>query len=67
MSFWQGLKNFGSKIFHGVSSAAKCVAPVLHKVMSAVQGSFDATNPTAGMIARGVGTAVGGINKFLNR
>ncbi|KAA6366193.1 MAG: hypothetical protein EZS28_038280 [Streblomastix strix] len=63
----QGLKNFGSKILHGVTSAAKWVAPVLHKVMGAVSGPLGAINPTAGMIARGVGGAAGMANKFLNR
>ncbi|KAA6379323.1 MAG: hypothetical protein EZS28_025151 [Streblomastix strix] len=67
MGFWSGLKNFGSKILHGVTSAAKWVAPVLHKVMGAVSGPIGAINPTAGMIARGVGGAAGMANKFLNR
>ncbi|KAA6358289.1 MAG: hypothetical protein EZS28_046184 [Streblomastix strix] len=47
--------------------AAKWVAPVLHKVMGAVSGPLGAINPTAGMIARGVGGAAGMANKFLNR
>ncbi|KAA6401973.1 MAG: hypothetical protein EZS28_002502 [Streblomastix strix] len=47
MGFWSGLKNFGSKILHGVTSAAKWVAPVLHKVMGAVSGPLGAINPTA--------------------
>ncbi|KAA6372478.1 MAG: hypothetical protein EZS28_031995 [Streblomastix strix] len=67
MSFWSGLKNFGSKILHCVTSAAKWVAPVLHKVMGAVSGPLGAINSTAGMIARGVGGAAGMANKFLNR
>ncbi|KAA6390345.1 MAG: hypothetical protein EZS28_014128 [Streblomastix strix] len=67
MSFWSGLKNFGSKILHGVTSAAKWVAPVLSKVIGAVSGPLGAINPTAGMIARGVGGAAGIENKFLNR
>ncbi|KAA6358628.1 MAG: hypothetical protein EZS28_045845, partial [Streblomastix strix] len=67
MGFWSGLKNFGSKILHGVTSAAKWVAPVLHKVMGAVAPTIGAINPTAGMIARGVGGAAGMANKFLNR
>ncbi|KAA6394097.1 MAG: hypothetical protein EZS28_010379 [Streblomastix strix] len=67
MGFWSGLKNFGSKILHGVTSAAKWVAPVLHKVMGVVAPTIGAINPTAGMIARGVGGAAGMANKFLNR
>ncbi|KAA6380754.1 MAG: hypothetical protein EZS28_023718, partial [Streblomastix strix] len=47
--------------------SAKWVAPVLHKVMGAVSGPLGAINPTAGMIARGVGGAAGMANKFLNR
>ncbi|KAA6388288.1 MAG: hypothetical protein EZS28_016186 [Streblomastix strix] len=50
-----------------VTSAAKWVAPVLHKVMGAVSGPIGAINPTAGMIARGVGDAADMANKFLNR
>ncbi|KAA6374344.1 MAG: hypothetical protein EZS28_030131 [Streblomastix strix] len=65
--FWQVLKNFGSKILLGVTSAAKWVAPVLHKVMGAISGPLCAINPTADMIARGVGGAAGMANKFLNR
>ncbi|KAA6394061.1 MAG: hypothetical protein EZS28_010412 [Streblomastix strix] len=67
MGFWSSLKNFGSKVLHAVSSATKWVAPVLHKVMGAVNGPIGAINPTAGMIARGVGGAAGLANKFLNR
>ncbi|KAA6394494.1 MAG: hypothetical protein EZS28_009977 [Streblomastix strix] len=67
MEFWSGLKNFGSKILHGVTSAAKRVALVLHKVMIAVSRPLGVINPTAGMIARGVGGAAGMANKFLNR
>ncbi|KAA6381468.1 MAG: hypothetical protein EZS28_023004 [Streblomastix strix] len=67
MGFWSGLKNFGSKILYGVTSAAKWVAPVLHKVMGAVAPTIGAINPTAGMIARGVGGAAGMAGKFLNR
>ncbi|KAA6394650.1 MAG: hypothetical protein EZS28_009823 [Streblomastix strix] len=67
MGFWSGLKNFGSKILHGVTSAAKWVAPVLHKVIGPVFGPLGAINPTAGMIARGVGGAAGMANKFFNR
>ncbi|KAA6358820.1 MAG: hypothetical protein EZS28_045653 [Streblomastix strix] len=63
----QGFKKFGSKILHGVTSAAKWVAPVLHKVMGAVAPTIGAINLTAGMIARGVGGAAGMANKFLNR
>ncbi|KAA6357769.1 MAG: hypothetical protein EZS28_046704, partial [Streblomastix strix] len=33
MGFWSGLKNFGSKILHDVTSAAKWVTPVLYKVI----------------------------------
>ncbi|KAA6390286.1 MAG: hypothetical protein EZS28_014191 [Streblomastix strix] len=54
-------------LLHGVTSAAKWVAPVLHKVMGAVAPTIGAINPTAGMIARGVGGAAGMANKFLNR
>ncbi|KAA6392943.1 MAG: hypothetical protein EZS28_011533 [Streblomastix strix] len=61
------LKNFGSEVLHGASSAAKWVAPVLHKVMGAVSGPIGAINPIAGMIARGVCGAAGMANKFLNR
>ncbi|KAA6384716.1 MAG: hypothetical protein EZS28_019757 [Streblomastix strix] len=60
-----GLKNFVSKILHGVTSAAKWVAPVLHKVMVAVSGPIGTINPTAGMIARGIGGAAGMANMFL--
>ncbi|KAA6380886.1 MAG: hypothetical protein EZS28_023586 [Streblomastix strix] len=67
MGFWSGLKNFGSKIFHGVITAAKWVTPALHKVMSAISGPLGAINPTASMIARGIGCAAGMANKFLNR
>ncbi|KAA6361692.1 MAG: hypothetical protein EZS28_042781 [Streblomastix strix] len=67
MPFWSRLKNFGSKILHGISSAAKWVAPVLHKVVGAVSGLLGAINPTAGMIARVVGGAAGMANKFLNQ
>ncbi|KAA6362226.1 MAG: hypothetical protein EZS28_042246, partial [Streblomastix strix] len=62
MGFWSGLKNFGSINLHGVTSAAKWVAPVLHKVMGAVAPTIGAINPTAGMIARGVGGAAGMAN-----
>ncbi|KAA6388222.1 MAG: hypothetical protein EZS28_016251 [Streblomastix strix] len=61
------LKNFGSKILYEVTSAAKQVAPVLHKVIGAVSGPLGAINPTAGMIVRGVGGAARMANKFLNR
>ncbi|KAA6377738.1 MAG: hypothetical protein EZS28_026734, partial [Streblomastix strix] len=67
MSFWSVLKDFGSKILHGVTSAAKWVAPVLHKVMCAVSGPLGAINPTASMIARRIDVAAGMANKFLNR
>ncbi|KAA6371113.1 MAG: hypothetical protein EZS28_033360 [Streblomastix strix] len=67
MRFWSGFKNFGSKILHGVISAAKWVAPVLHKIIGAVSGPLGAINPAADMIARGVGGAAGMANKFLNR
>ncbi|KAA6316249.1 MAG: hypothetical protein EZS28_055287 [Streblomastix strix] len=67
MGFWFSLKNFGSKVLHGVSSAAKWVAPILHKVMGAVSGPIGGINPTADMIARRVGGAAGMANKFLNR
>ncbi|KAA6380137.1 MAG: hypothetical protein EZS28_024337 [Streblomastix strix] len=67
MGFWSGLKNFGSKILHWVTSTAKWVAPVFHKVMGAVSGPLGAINPTAGMIAKGVGCAAGMANKFRNR
>ncbi|KAA6396926.1 MAG: hypothetical protein EZS28_007547 [Streblomastix strix] len=67
MGFWSGLRNIGSKILHGVTFATKWVAPVLHKVMGAVSGPIGAINPTAVMIARGVGGAAGMANKFLNR
>ncbi|KAA6362389.1 MAG: hypothetical protein EZS28_042084 [Streblomastix strix] len=67
MSFQSGLKNFGSKILHGVASAAKLLAPVLHKVMGAVSGPLGAINPTASMVAGGVGGAARMANKFLNR
>ncbi|KAA6384142.1 MAG: hypothetical protein EZS28_020331 [Streblomastix strix] len=66
MGFWSGLKNFGSKILYGVTSAAKWVAPVLHKVMGSISGPIGAINPTAGMIARGICGAAGIANKFLN-
>ncbi|KAA6368304.1 MAG: hypothetical protein EZS28_036169 [Streblomastix strix] len=67
MGFWSCFKNFGSKILDEVTSAAKLVAHVLHKVMGAVSGLLDAINPSAYMIARGVGGAAGMANKFLNR
>ncbi|KAA6362786.1 MAG: hypothetical protein EZS28_041687 [Streblomastix strix] len=67
MGFWSILKNFSSKILYGVTSTAKWVALVLHKVMGAVSGQLGAINPTAGMTARGVGGAAGMANKFLNR
>ncbi|KAA6402000.1 MAG: hypothetical protein EZS28_002470 [Streblomastix strix] len=65
--FWSSLKNFGSKILNGVTSAAKWVAPVLHIVMGAVSGPLGVINLTACMIAKGVGGATGMANKFLNR
>ncbi|KAA6385069.1 MAG: hypothetical protein EZS28_019405 [Streblomastix strix] len=67
MGFGSGLKNFSSKILNGVTSEAIWVASVLHKVMDSVSGPLGAINPTAGMIARGVGNAAGMANKFLNR
>ncbi|KAA6402112.1 MAG: hypothetical protein EZS28_002359 [Streblomastix strix] len=67
MGFWSGLKNFGSKILHWVTSAAKWVAPVLHKIMGVVSGPLSVINPTTSMIARGVCGAAGMANKFLNR
>ncbi|KAA6380132.1 MAG: hypothetical protein EZS28_024340 [Streblomastix strix] len=66
MGFWSELKNFGSKILHGVTSATKWVVPVLHKDKGAVSGPIGGISPTAGMIARGVGGAAGMANKFLN-
>lgn len=61
------MKNFDSKILHGVISAAKWVAQVFHKVMGAVSGPLCAINPSAGMITREIRTAAGGTSKFLNR
>ncbi|KAA6401360.1 MAG: hypothetical protein EZS28_003113 [Streblomastix strix] len=63
----KGHKNFSSKIQTGVTSAAKWVASVLYKVMGAISDPQGAINPTAGMIAKGVGAAAGMANKFLNR
>ncbi|KAA6401870.1 MAG: hypothetical protein EZS28_002605, partial [Streblomastix strix] len=48
-----------------ITSEAKWLAPVFHKVMGAVSEPLGAINPTAGMIARGVGSAAGMANKFL--
>lgn len=62
MGFWSGLKNFGSKVLHGITSAAKWVAPVLHKVMGAVSGPLGAINPVAGMVTRGIATGAGTAN-----
>ncbi|KAA6373046.1 MAG: hypothetical protein EZS28_031428, partial [Streblomastix strix] len=56
-----------SDALNDICITAKWVAPVLHKVMGAVSGPLGAINPTAGMIARGVGGAAGMANKFLNR
>ncbi|KAA6402954.1 MAG: hypothetical protein EZS28_001517 [Streblomastix strix] len=67
MGFRPLLKNFGSKVLHGVTSVTKQAAPVPHKVMGAVFGPIGAIVPAAGMIARGVGGAAGMANKFLNR
>ncbi|KAA6396537.1 MAG: hypothetical protein EZS28_007934 [Streblomastix strix] len=50
----------------GVTSAAKQVAPVFHKVMGAVLRLLGAINPKTDMIVRRVGGAVGMANKFLN-
>ncbi|KAA6377284.1 MAG: hypothetical protein EZS28_027189 [Streblomastix strix] len=50
-----------------VTSAAKWVAAVLHKVLGVVPGPLGAINPIADMIARGVGCTTKKANKFLNR
>ncbi|KAA6361459.1 MAG: hypothetical protein EZS28_043014, partial [Streblomastix strix] len=63
----QNMKRHNPNVMLSIALQAKWVAPVLHKVMGAVSGPLGAINPTAGMIARGVGGAAGMANKFLNR
>jgi hypothetical protein len=48
MGFWSGLKNFGSKILGGISSASKWLPSTLHKVLGTVAGPIGMINPAIG-------------------
>ncbi|KAA6355011.1 MAG: hypothetical protein EZS28_049463 [Streblomastix strix] len=66
MGFWSGLKNFGSKIFGGITKAAGWVAPTLNKVLGTLAGPVSMINPAIGS-AMGIGQRIaGGIDRHIN-
>ncbi|KAA6355824.1 MAG: hypothetical protein EZS28_048649 [Streblomastix strix] len=61
-----GLKNFGSKIFGGITEAAGWVAPTLNKVLGTLAAQVSMIHLAIGS-AMGVGAKlVGGVDRYIN-
>ncbi|KAA6379471.1 MAG: hypothetical protein EZS28_025004 [Streblomastix strix] len=67
MGFFQGLKNFGSKILNGIKKTAGWVAPTLSKVMGALSGPVSMLHPGIGGIIGTVGNVAGKVDSYLNK